>query len=391
MAYTALPPWSGWAGPRDAKLVFVAEAWGRTEAQLRRPLVGESGAEFFRMLWQAAPQIAPDLALECDRMMRYGDAWVKTRDQWLDAVGIGLTNVLAFQPPGNKISAICGSKAEVGGATYLWPKITTDSPSYLRPEYLPEVDRLFEELSAYPRNLVVALGNTACWALLRTTAIGSIRGAMAQAGQWTSIGGTKTLPTYHPAGVLRQWSWRTIVVADLMKAFRESASPELHRPQRRVLINPTIDEMQRWTCETLAAQPALLACDSETMAGQMKCISFARSRDDALVIPFVDFSKPNGSYWPDEASERLAWDAVDALLSAPMPKLFQNGLYDLQYITRVGIAPRNCTADTMLLHHSLFPELQKGLGFLGSIYTDEPAWKLMRRAKTKEEGEKRDE
>ena len=32
----------------------------------------------------------------------------------------------------------------------------------------------------------------------------------------------------------------------------------------------------------------------------------------------------------------------------------------------------------MLLHHSLFPELQKGLGFLGSIYTNEASWKLMR-------------
>jgi hypothetical protein len=32
----------------------------------------------------------------------------------------------------------------------------------------------------------------------------------------------------------------------------------------------------------------------------------------------------------------------------------------------------------MLLHHALQPEVQKGLGFLGSIYTEEPAWKIMR-------------
>jgi hypothetical protein len=37
------------------------------------------------------------------------------------------------------------------------------------------------------------------------------------------------------------------------------------------------------------------------------------------------------------------------------------------------------TADTMLLHHSMYPELPKSLGFLGSIYTNEAAWKLMRR------------
>jgi hypothetical protein len=32
----------------------------------------------------------------------------------------------------------------------------------------------------------------------------------------------------------------------------------------------------------------------------------------------------------------------------------------------------------MLLHHSMQPELEKGLGFLGSVYTDEPSWKFMR-------------
>jgi len=66
---------------------------------------------------------------------------------------------------------------------------------------------------------------------------------------------------------------------------------------------------------------------------------------------------------------------------------YQNGLYDLQYILRMGLRPANCQADTMLLHHSLFPELQKGLGFLGSIYTNEASWKLMR----EQDSNKRDE
>jgi hypothetical protein len=32
----------------------------------------------------------------------------------------------------------------------------------------------------------------------------------------------------------------------------------------------------------------------------------------------------------------------------------------------------------MLLHHALHPESEKGLGFLGSVYTNEASWKLMR-------------
>ncbi len=67
------------------------------------------------------------------------------------------------------------------------------------------------------------------------------------------------------------------------------------------------------------------------------------------------------------------------VLEGPWPLLFQNGMYDLQYLYKMGFRPRACLEDTMLLHHSLFPELQKGLGFLGSVYSNEAAWKLMRK------------
>jgi hypothetical protein len=32
----------------------------------------------------------------------------------------------------------------------------------------------------------------------------------------------------------------------------------------------------------------------------------------------------------------------------------------------------------MILHHSMYPEMPKSLAFLGSIYTNEVAWKKMR-------------
>jgi hypothetical protein len=59
-------------------------------------------------------------------------------------------------------------------------------------------------------------------------------------------------------------------------------------------------------------------------------------------------------------------------------------MYDLHFLWRgYGIPTVNCDDDTMLLHHSLQPESEKGLGFLGSVYTNEASWKLMRaRGKT---------
>ena len=96
-----------------------------------------------------------------------------------------------------------------------------------------------------------------------------------------------------------------------------------------------------------------------------------------MVVPFVDAQGINA--WDSQEKEILAWRLVKEILEGPTIKLFQNGLYDLQYLLRMGFRPKNCHADTMLLHHALFPEMQKGLGFLGSIYTNESSWKLMRK------------
>jgi uracil-DNA glycosylase len=386
--HTPLPAFAATAGPHRAKIVFVGEAWGEGEQICRQPFVGESGKELWRMIGEAWPEASPELHRQASKMHKYGYAWVRDRQAWLEAVGVAFTNVLALRPPENNLEALCGTKQEVGGASYILPPL--HKGKYLRREFLPELDRLAAELAEARPNLVVALGNTACWALLRATNIGGIRGTVASSRMGEADSPPyKVLPTYHPAGVLRQWAWRPIVLADLMKAQREAQYPEIRRPERTVLIDPTIEEVEQWTTETISGNWKRLSPDIETAGGQIKCIGFARSRTEALVVPFVDESKKGWSYWGTVVEELRAWECVERLLASSLPKLFQNGLYDLQYLCKLGLRIRNCKDDTMLLHHSLFPELQKGLGFLGSVYTNESSWKLMRRQKV--DTEKRDE
>jgi DNA polymerase I-like protein with 3'-5' exonuclease and polymerase domains len=98
-----------------------------------------------------------------------------------------------------------------------------------------------------------------------------------------------------------------------------------------------------------------------------------------VVVPFV--KRDGSSYWPSLADEQAAWRFVKWVLESDFRKIWQNGLYDLQYLTRMGIRPKNCLHDTMLLHHAIYPELPKSLGFLGSIYCNESAWKDLRLAK----------
>lgn len=385
MTHTPLPAFSATAGPHSAKLALVGEAFGGNEAELGLPFCGEAGKELWLMLGQAFPDIEPQLHAQVVEQFHYGNGWAFIREPWLKAASIFMTNVLAFRPPNNKLIDMCISKTAAGGNDYQLPSIYQGK--YLPPEYLPEIDRLFEELATVSPNLVVALGNVPSWALLKQTAIGSIRGATATGHIGASS--IKVLPTYHPAAVLRNWAWRSIVVADLMKAAQEREFPQIRRLARTVLANPTIEEVVNWTAETLAKPPAYLSPDIETAFGQITCIGFARSVSESLVIPFVDKAKPGWNYWPTPNHELIAWNCVESLLTSPIIKVGQNFIYDLQYITRMGIAPKRCWEDTMLLHHSMLPEMPKNLGFLGSIYTNEASWKLMRRRKA--DSEKKDE
>lgn len=383
-SHTPRPAFASTSGPRSGvKMLVVGEAWGESEETAHRPFAGASGQLLFEMLGEAMPQEFPELHAEATRMFRYGLAWTKPREHWLEATGITLTNVLALRPPGNKMEALCGDKktveAEAQALGTGYPYSASSKGKYLLPRYFGELTRLREEIETCQPNLILALGNTASWAILHATNIGSIRGAIAESAPGAPADlsqPSKVLPSYHPAAVLRQWSWRPIVVADLIKSWRESQYPEIRRPARGIHINPTLPELERWLLQMKHCPPRLLSVDIETAFGQITCIGFASRRDAAMVIPIYDRAKPDWAYWP-AGQELRVWQIIREVLESPWPKLGQNFIYDLQYLMKLGIRPKNCLEDTMLLHHSHFPEMKKGLGFLASIYSNESSWKLM--------------
>lgn len=366
-----------WAGPRDPKIVICGEAFGQTEEAQRKPFAGSSGQELFRMLGEAMPLCEPELHAKIVGKMRYGLEWLGWREEWLQAAGIAYTNVFNLRPVENKIESLCCKKGDLGDGPYDFPALANPG-KYIKREFLSEVGRLWNELYSVKPNLIVAAGNTACWALLGQTNISAIRGNAAYTRDMGMGYRAKVLPTYHPAGVMRQWAWRPIVVGDLMKAEREAKFPEMRRPDRGIIIDPSLGDIEDWVNETLANPPEIISCDTETSGGQISMIGFGRSRSEALLIPFVDKGKSGNSYWPDAWSERVARDQAERLLASDIPKVFQNGVYDYQYLQREGFRMKNLRHDSMLLHHSILPEMRKGLGFLASVYSSEPTWKTMR-------------
>jgi len=328
-------------------IALVGEAWGAEEETLRLPFVGPSGYCLNKMLEEAG--------------IRRADCFV--------------TNTLNLRPPNNDIEALCAKKNEV---RHDLPPLKQGK--YLRDEFLPELDRLYAELKEVRPIIIVALGNTASWALLGDPRISKIRGTIAPSPYG------KVLPTYHPAAVLRGWDLRPTVVFDLRKALRESEFPEVRRPAREIWIEPTLDDME-YFYERHLVSAERIAFDIETAFRTITCIGFSSSPHRAIVVPFFD-PRRGGNYWPTSGDEIRAWDWVRKVLGLHVPKVTQNGIYDVTYLWREhGYFPAKWTDDTMLLHHALYPEAQKGLGYLGSIYTNEPAWKTMRPKGTLKRGD----
>jgi hypothetical protein len=162
-----------------------------------------------------------------------------------------------------------------------------------------------------------------------------------------------------------------------MKAKVESEFPEIRRSVREIWLEPTLSDCYLFRDRYIVGCRTL-AFDIETARDQITCIGFAPSIDKCLVVPFWKSLK-GGNYWASFEEEIRAWEFVSSTLNLDIPKVGQNGLYDLQYLwMKYSIAVRKYSEDTMLLHHSLHPESEKGLGFLGSVYCNEPAWKQMR-------------
>lgn len=336
------------------KLMIIGEAWGQEEARERMPFVGSTGYELNRMLEEVG---------------------IVRADCYL-------TNVFNRQPYRNQIIDFCGGKDE--GIKGLPALI---KGKYVRAEFEPELQRLGTELLDCNPNLVLCLGNTAMWALLGKTAISKLRGTTSISTHTAS--GFKVLPTYHPAAIFRQYELRPTVIMDLFKAAREQEFPEIRRPKREVWIEPNLEDIDEFDDRYIRPSKTL-AVDIETSGTAITCIGFAPSSRLALVIPFTHDKKLGRSYWPSYDHECEAWRAIKAILERRTPrKTFQNGLYDIAFLWRAyGIKVYGAEEDTMLLHHALQPESLKGLGFLGSIYTDEGSWKQIR---SKHETIKRDD
>jgi uracil-DNA glycosylase/DNA polymerase I-like protein with 3'-5' exonuclease and polymerase domains len=322
-------------GPIPAKIMLIGEAPGYDEERTGRPFQGVSGQELSRMLSEAGI----------------------TRSECF------ITNVCRERPANNDINLFI-------------PKAKKDvRPNFVRfrdRQVAPQVEAgatlLAKEIQMVRPNVIVALGNTPLWCLTGITGITKWRGSMLSSD--SGFGSCKVIPTYHPAAVLREWSWRAVAINDLRRAAKFRDGRAYPKPDWKFIIRPTFDTtrmvLQR-LLQLLAEAELRLSFDLETRGGHIACAGLSWTLVDCICIPFMCVESPDG-YWSADHEGEIVW-LLKKILTHPNAQVVgQNILYDAQYTWRHWHFVPRVTQDCMISQHSIFSDLPKSLAFQASMY-----------------------
>ena len=292
-----------------------------------------------------------------------------------------LSSRRALSGPGASILDMCMYKADILKSEVYFTNIIKTYTSNKEQFYKkgkhsftldaePFIQELRQELDGLKAETVCAFGEFAFECLTNERGLSSKRGYVFPC---SIVGGKKIIGTYHPNDIIRgQFINKYLLMSDLKKVKAESKIKGLVRPERNlVYIHDTVQDALDWL-DYFAAQP-LVGFDIEVLNYETACISFASDEKNATVIPIA-------GRWTIE-EELLIWRGIQRVLGNPDSiKVVQNGgMFDIPFLReRNNIVVGGRIHDTMIAHSIMFPELQKGLGFLGSLYCgSQEYWKGM--------------
>lgn len=287
-------------------------------------------------------------------------------DQCLHLAGlirgeVYLTNVIKSKP---------SRRAPPKSAAGPCPEFFHEGKAIFTDTGLRHLEELQAELNASGANVIVACGKAASVALAGCKALAARRGYIHPSVGLNRV--VKVIPTHHPSQAMRgNFTYRHMITCDLKKAKRESLFPELNRPDRKLIYEySSLEEACQWLDYFQGKSP--LSVDIEVINFEVSCINLSTRADLGCVIPIAD-------RWTLE-EEMVIWRRLDKLLGdTRTTKILQNAIFDIQFmLSRYGLHIAGPIHDTMVGHSCMYPELPKGLGFLGSIYCGSQAyWKDM--------------
>ena len=261
--------------------------------------------------------------------------------------------------------------------------------------------RLYDQINAYPKRLVIGVGNYALWALSSESGSQTLResngrpippeaqtygptGIMDWRGSMLFVEPIPEylngkpypripfLPIIHSANILRQWSNRAVTVHDLKARVPLALANDWENPNPPVLLAPPSFEdcISVLTSMRTRMGETRLAVDIETARGFITCLGISDSPQFAMSIPFIRKHEDGGfdSHWTKEQEAHIIHHLRELFVSPRVLVEGQNFIYDTQYIQHwMGVTPR-VDFDTMLAQNVAFPGTPKDLGYLSSLY-----------------------
>jgi len=181
--------------------------------------------------------------------------------------------------------------------------------------------------------------------------------------------GLVVMPTYHPKFILQgAWKEEPTWVADLRKA-KDLSLKSWKPPKEKFHLFPSIADVEGFV-DTAVKAKSLIGVDIEGFR-KIMMVGLSKSSSEVLVVPFI---KQGGRPYWNAVDELRVHKALGRLLKL-CPTMYQNAQFDVYALETQGYTVGNIAHDTMILHHSIHPELPHKLGYIVSIYGETPYWK----------------
>lgn len=313
-------------GPAVSPLMIISDYPTKDELEQGKSLVGETGKSVERFLKQNKYSI--------DRC--YKTAYIKTA-----IPGFGSKNKKT------KFEALQAAR-EIDD----WDKI------------------LLEEIRVINPNVILCLGELPLKFLTHEKNINRYRGSILplksdiyiKAGLDNSTGKyIKVVATFHPRDIFFDPISGVYVTLDYKRALGQIHNTrEFEEPGTLWIARNAESLIEYWK---RARHGKFLVTDIETRFNMVICASLCTDGNEAVSFPMLDLKA-------GAMQNACIWKKYDDILRSGIPKVNQNMVYDWTVLERLGFNINNIIGDTMLMAHTCYPELPKGLDFLTSIHTD---------------------
>lgn len=250
---------------------------------------------------------------------------------------------------------------------------------YIKMEFKHFVDKMFAAIAEAKPAVILCMSNTALMALCPSKGLWAWRGSQL----WSDVAQCNVLPTYDLFSVYKMQELQMSFSADTFRCVKGTKeSWQFFADKFNITINPTFKQVEDFFEELLSDldslfSPVYFSVDTETRSSKyISIFGIGLSETEAFVIPFITADGTN--YWEtlEQEFKIVKW-ILEFVKHKKAKHIYQNGVYDAQYVARLwGHVPK-IDLDTMVECHMQFTKGQKlGLSFIASLFCgDYRYWK----------------